>query len=274
MLARMNVTEKSAIEAFWNAASCGEVYAVGEDLRRQLEAHATARYDLEPYIDAFAGFSDGKDRDVLEIGVGMGADHLKWAESVPRRLIGLDLTPRAAEFTKARLHIFGYAPRVVVGDAEELPFPDQSFDFVYSYGCLHHTPDTPSAVSEVLRVLRHGGECRVMVYHSVSPVGWLLWLRYAFMRGRMRTSLAHIYATYLESPGTQAFSRADARALFRDFRDVKLEVKLSFGDLLLGEAGQRHRGTLLRIAKRLWPRWLLRLFDGRIGLALLVRAAK
>ena len=68
--------EKLAVQEFWNRRSCGEVYATGDTPTEQLDAQARARYDLEPYISGFARFGDGRGRDVLEIGVGMGADHL------------------------------------------------------------------------------------------------------------------------------------------------------------------------------------------------------
>ena len=64
-------TKKEEVLAFWDAASCGEVYAEGETSEEQFQAHSRARYNLEPYILDFARFEDGRDKDVLEIGVGM-----------------------------------------------------------------------------------------------------------------------------------------------------------------------------------------------------------
>jgi ubiquinone/menaquinone biosynthesis C-methylase UbiE len=55
-----------------------------------------------------------------------------------------------------------------VSDAENLDFPSETFDLVYSHGVLHHTPDTPGAVREVHRVLRPGGRATVMLYHRNS----------------------------------------------------------------------------------------------------------
>ena len=49
---------------------------------------------------------------------------------------------------------------------------------------------------------------------------------------------------------------------------------LNFGDLLLGEVGQQHRGPLLTIAKKLWPRWLLRRVARNHGLMVLIDAVK
>ena len=73
-------------------------------------------------------------------------------------------------------------------DAEHLPFPDDSFDIVYSWGVLHHSPDTPQAFSEAHRVLRPGGTLRAMIYHRPSIVGLMLWARYGFAAGRPRVA--------------------------------------------------------------------------------------
>ena len=72
-------------------------------------------------------------------------------------LYGIDLTERAVEHTRRRLEIFKLASNLSLGDAEKLDFPDESFDLVYSWGVLHHSTDTPQAVSEVFRVLKRGG---------------------------------------------------------------------------------------------------------------------
>jgi SAM-dependent methyltransferase len=267
-------TEKSAVQAFWNAAPCGVVYANGDDLCAQLESQSEARYRLEPYLADFARFADGADNDVLEIGVGMGADHLQWARARPRNLVGVDLTNAGVEWTRKRFTAFGFTPNVMQADAEHLPFQNDSFDLVYSWGVLHHTPDTPRAINEVHRVLRTGGVARVMIYHARSMVGYALWTKYGLLRGRPFTSMESIYARHLESPGTKAYTRDAARRLFDRFRHVKISVQLSFGDLMLGEAGQRHRGILLSTARQLWPRWFIRRALANHGLYLLIEATK
>ncbi|MEB3330046.1 MAG: class I SAM-dependent methyltransferase [Candidatus Sericytochromatia bacterium] len=264
---------KREVQAFWNQASCGEaLYLVSSD-REGYEAQARQRYALEPYIPAFAGFEGSHGKDVLEIGVGLGADHQRFAEA-GARLVGIDLTPRAIEHTRARLTAFGLTSRLEVGDAECLPFPDGSFDVVYAWGVLHHSPDTSRAIQEVWRVLRPGGEARVMVYHTWSLVGLMLWLRYALLRLRPWLSLRDIYARHLESPGTKAYTRAEARQLFAAFRDVRIQTVLTHGDLLTSAAGQRHRGPWLTVARAIWPRWLFRWLTPEAGLFLMVQARR
>ena len=264
---------KQAVHDFWDDASCGEdlyLHGAGPDA---YAAQARKRYELEPYIEGFAGFATARDRDVLEIGVGLGADHQRFAEA-GARLSGVDLTERAIAHTRRRLQKRGLASRLQVADAEELPFADASFDVVYSWGVLHHTPDTPKAIEEVRRVLRPGGIARIMIYHKYSIVGYMLWLRYALLAGRPWRSLADIYAKHLESPGTKAYSVRQARTLFARFSRVEADAVLTHGDLLTSDVGQRHRGLLLTVAKALWPRALIRALLPGHGLFLLVTAIK
>jgi ubiquinone/menaquinone biosynthesis C-methylase UbiE len=264
------------VRDFWQARACGEVYAQGDSLRERLDAQARARYALEPYLPGFARFEDGRGRDVLEIGVGMGADHALWARCRPRRLCGIDLTPRAVELTRRRLTDAKLRSSLHQADAERLPFDDESFDLVYSWGVLHHSPDTARCIGEVARVLRPGGVARIMVYHRWSLVGFMLWGRYALLRGQLRRSLDEVYFHHMESPGTKAYSRAQARQLFAaaGFAAVDVRVQLSHGDLLQGRVGARHRGMLLGFAKALWPRPLVRRLAPRLGLYLLIEARK
>lgn len=262
------------VRAFWQAAACGERYARGDSLRERLAAQARTRYALEPCLPGFARFDEGRGRDVLEIGVGMGADHLEWARAAPRTLTGVDLTPHAIELTRARLGLHGLRSRLLVSDARRLPFRDASFDLVYSWGVIHHSPDTAAAAREITRVLRPGGLARVMVYQRRSLVGAMLWLRYALAAFRPWRSLDDVYARHLESPGTRAYSPREAAALFPGLGELRTGVELSPGDLLEGGVGARHRGPLLALARRLYPRRTVKRFLRRFGLYLTIEGRR
>lgn len=264
---------KQQVYDFWNEASCGEnLYLKGSD-RDGYEAQARMRYELEPYILEFAEFASARAKRVLEIGAGLGADHQQFAQA-GADLFGIDLTERAIEHTRRRLATFGLTSQLATGDAENLDFPDEAFDLVYSWGVLHHSPDTPRAIAEVFRVLKRGGAARVMIYHKWSLVGLMLWIRYALLGLRPWLSLTHIYAHYLESPGTKAYSVAEARQLFSAFSEVKIHIVLTHGDLLESGAGQRHHGGLLSLAREIWPRKLLKRFFRTAGLFMLIEARR
>jgi ubiquinone/menaquinone biosynthesis C-methylase UbiE len=189
-------------------------------------------------------------------------------------LTGIDLTARAVDFTRARLASSGFVSDLRVADAEALPFADNSFDLVYSWGVLHHSPDTARAVREVHRVLRPGGAARLMLYHKYSIVGYMLWTRYALLAGKPTRSLADVYAHHLESPGTKAYTLDEVRTMCAPFSRVEARSQISFGDLLGGSVGQRHGGPLLRAAKAMWPRWIIRRVFAGQGLMVLVEAVK
>jgi ubiquinone/menaquinone biosynthesis C-methylase UbiE len=270
----MNDTyQKQEVHAFWNEASCGEaLYLDGND-REGFASQLNRRYELEPYILDFAQFEEVRGRKVLEIGVGLGADHQKFSEA-GAELYGIDLTERAVTHTRNRLACLGLKSRLEVGDAENLAFDDESFDLVYSWGVLHHSPDTPRAISEVWRVLKRGGTCKIMIYHKWSMVGLLLWLRYAVLTLRLFTSLKAIYARHLESPGTKAYSISEAAAMFEAFSEVRTHTVLTHGDLLESGAGQRHQGAILSIGRKVWPRKLIQKLFPKAGLFMLIEATK
>jgi hypothetical protein len=69
-------------------------------------------------------------------------------------------------------------------------------------------------------------------------------------------------------------SPAKAREMFAGFSDVRVTSELGPGDLLLGAAGQRHRGALLVAARRLYPRWAIRRLLSAYGLYLLIEATR
>jgi len=268
----MNV-EKIKVHDFWNEASCGEDLYLRGSNRADYDQHARLRYQLEPYISEFADFGAVEGERVLEIGVGLGADHQRFAKA-GADLYGIDLTERAVEHTRQRLAVYGLTSRIQVGDAERLDFPAEYFDRVYSWGVLHHSPDTPTAVAEVWRVLKPGGVAQVMIYHKWSLVGVMLWTRYALLRLRPWLSMRDIYSRYLESPGTKAYSVSEARTLFSAYDSVVIRTVLTHADLLESSAGQRHEGRLLSIARRIWPRSVLKRWFPGMGLFLLIRAVK
>ena len=266
--------KKQAVYDFWNQFPCGEKLFLTSTDQKGYDNQARSRYELEgDMIFPLARFSKSRGLKVLEIGVGLGADHQKFSEA-GAELYGIDLTEKAVEHTRKRLAYSALESNLSVGDAEKLDFSDGSFDLVYSWGVLHHSPNTQKAISEVYRVLKRGGSARIMIYHKWSMTGYMLWIRYALLGLRPWLTLREIYSKYLESPGTKAYSIAEARRLFSAFIDIAITTPLGHGDLLESNVGQRHRGLLLTLVKKIWPRWFIRLFMPNSGLTMLIEAKK
>ncbi len=99
---------------------------------------------------------DMNGKDVLEVGCGRGGGSYYMARYLaPRSLTGLDLAEAAIAF--CRKHWQHPSLRFVRGDAEDLPFPDQSFDVVINVESSHAYGSFPQFLSEVKRVLRPNG---------------------------------------------------------------------------------------------------------------------
>ncbi len=104
---------------------------------------------------------------VLEIGCGIGLDSARMATH-GMQVTALDLTLLGAATAHRRAVQHGWDAHYLCASGDALPFPDQSFDYVYSFGVLHHAPDTQRCIDEAYRVLKPGGEALVMLYHRRS----------------------------------------------------------------------------------------------------------
>jgi ubiquinone/menaquinone biosynthesis C-methylase UbiE len=258
---------KGEVREFWNSDPCGTRYLNDQE---DFEAHARARYALEAFIPEFAGFASARGLKVLEVGVGMGADYLEWLKA-GAQATGIDMSPASLERTRQRCDAAGYRPDLRVADAEHLPFADETFDVVYSYGVMHHSPDTQQCLQEAWRVLKPGGQARIMLYHHPSLTGAMLWLRYGALRGK---SLRESIFEHLESPGTKTYTQAEIPSLMEGFEEVVMRQVFSPGDLLLHRPSSRFQSSLYRLAWKLYPRFLARKFGRRWGLFLLISGTK
>jgi ubiquinone/menaquinone biosynthesis C-methylase UbiE len=242
--------EKERVREFWDSAPCGtrDTEDLDEiDQHLELERMRDAR---EPFIPAFARFEEARGKEILEVGVGAGTDHLRFARS-GAICSGVDLTQAAVDLTSRRLAQEGLTSKLRVADAEALPFEDDSFDTVYSWGVIHHTPDVPRAAGELLRVLRPGGRFCVMVYNVRSLVALQTWARFSLLKGAPSTSFKDAVAENMESPGTQAYTAQEALQLF-PVESATVETVITAYDLRLG--------------RRLFlPRWTWNLVPSSLG---------
>ena len=268
-----NVALKRRVAAHWKAEVCGTRGIDGRDRRAFFRAIERERYRQEPYIREFAAFERARGRRVLEIGVGAGSDYVNWLRA-GARAIGVDLTTTATALTRERCVLEGFTPAVSRTDCEALPFLDSSFDVAYSYGVIHHSPDTPKAIAEIHRVIKPGGVAKVMMYHAPSVTGLLLWIVHCLLKLRPWRSPRWAVANYLESPGTKAYTVTEARAMFAAFSAVRIRTVLGSGDLLMMRPSTKYRSALARLAWRLYPRWAIRLVGNRVGLGMLIEAVK
>lgn len=285
----MTTSSDNARRQFWTDYQPG--LARSHDVDRGLDSFADIerhRYALEPDIPELGRFDEMAGRDVLEAGCGIATDGAQFARA-GARYTGLDFSPTALENARSRFALEGLEGQFVEGSVTEIPFPDASFDIVYSMGVVHHVPDTARAIEEFRRVLRPGGQAIVLVYHRDSfnyyvtilaikrllsallfVPGALRWISRltgepeANLRA-YRELLREHGARYLtdrqlfldnntDGPGNplaKVYSRADAQVLFSGFADVRTDVR--FLHLRSYPGGDRLART--RLAHALGRRW-------------------
>lgn len=227
--------DKLEIQKQWDTDPCGAVTVQGREpeslaFYQAIREHRYSEYG--PWFDSVMRFDDWRGKDVLEVGVGLGSDHFRFARN-GNNMTALDLSREHLRHTVKHLALEGLQTNPNYGDAENMPFEDNRFDVVYSFGVLHHTPDTEKAIAEVHRVLKPGGTAIIGLYHRDSYFYWLMTLlfrgvykRGLFSKGYRRLMSEIEYRSDSDSamPIVKVYSRSGVRRLFKDFTFVELKV--------------------------------------------------
>lgn len=226
---------KNQVHDFWNDETCGTQFARSEVYTKQyyddIEQH---RYSTLPEVFSFAQFTRHHGQKVLEVGVGAGTDFLQWVRA-GARAYGIDLTEAGIEHVRKRLELYGFqAEELRVADCENLPYADNTFDLVYSYGVIHHTPDTEKAMAEIVRVCRPGGQGKVMIYHRHSLLTYFFWVKHALLAGKPWKSLKWVLHYHMESIGTKAYTKDEAYKMLQHLpvKDITIATELTYYDRL------------------------------------------
>lgn len=245
-----NLRVNEEVRSYWEERPCGVapafVDALPERTREWFERIEEYRYKSEPFIHSVAQFTRHHGKAILEVGVGTGTDHLQWARA-GACCSGVDLTDSAIEITNARLSLYGFKSDLQRVDAEHLPYGDDTFDLVYSWGVIHHSARPELIVHEVRRVLKSGGEFIGMVYHRPSVAAFNLWMKYGLLKGKPWHSFTNIISRHVESKGTKAYSIREVRNLLAAFSSVSTHALITPYD------------------RDVWPAWLSKFFPDAWG---------
>jgi ubiquinone/menaquinone biosynthesis C-methylase UbiE len=251
MCAQTSDELKSEVKAFWNQRSCETEHAQSSKFSREyFEEIEQFRYSSQPFIPSFAQFTRYHGKRVLEVGFGAGTDFIQWLRA-GAIASGIDLTEEALANLTRRIEVYGLPKpeRLQVADAENLPFESNTFDLGYSWGVLHHTPDTEKAIRELARVIRPRGEMKIMLYNRHSLCALHSWVRNALLKGRPWKGVRWVLWNHQESPGTKAYTRAEVVRLLSaaGLTDIRMEAAMMNTDLTIRNAPAICR-PLIRLA--------------------------
>ncbi len=222
-----NQTETGRLE-YWNKNLPWAF--LGEDL--SYDEKRRLRYSLQDYMRDSIGFDSYKSKLMLEVGSGGGIDSAEFGRN-GTEVVSLDFTKSGSSATRDILEKADLPAKVVRSSALHLPFREECFDCVYSFGVLHHIPEINNVLDETSRILKPDGELVCMLYNRAS-------LLYAYSivwshkdEGLDEDGLLRRYSErMLGCPYTKAFTKQEAMELFhRYFVDVRAQVKYNVIDL-------------------------------------------
>ena len=184
------------------------------------------RYSNEPEILKFTDFNLLKGLNVLEVGFGLGSDAVLLAKS-SKNYFGTDLSEVSYEVTSLRLKLYGLEnTNLKVGSSTNLDYEDSYFDFVYSWGVIHHSGNLKKSLEEIYRVLKNGGRSKIMVYNKDSLIVFVYWLYYSIKEFNFKRTRAQIISENIESPGTLILSKNEFQELIESVGFSLVNLKL------------------------------------------------
>ena len=212
-----------AVRAFWNTRPCNirhSTKTVGT--REYFDDVEHRKYFVEPHIPGFADFPRWAGRRVLEIGCGIGTDTVNFARA-GASVTAIDLSEASVELTRRRLEVYGLGERatVHVGNAEDLPsiLPPQTFDLVYSFGVIHHSPHPRRILEHVRNYMTAASELRLMVYARISyKLFWIMKEEGVWDMSRIDELVARHSEAQTGCPVTYTYTERTVRELLAGFR--------------------------------------------------------
>jgi len=194
-------------------------------------------------------------KKVLEIGCGLGA-HTEALCRLDAKVTSIDLATMSVKVTRRRLALKELSAEVMEADAEHLPFPDNHFDYVWSWGVIHHSPSTVQCAQEIARVLKPGGRIGIMLYHRNSLYNWLnVVFRYGILRGKLLSmSMQELHNRYTDgkalegAPLSKYYTSREIREelfpKFCIFRQSAFEQKRAFSFFVPARYRRRFEGMI------------------------------
>lgn len=206
------------VREYWDRRPCNIRHsprAVGS--KEYFDEVEARKYFVEPHIPRFAEFPRWRGKKVLEIGCGIGTDTINFARH-GAKVTTVDLSEKSIELAQSRAEVYGLRDRVqfFCGNAEELTglVPPESYDLIYSFGVIHHTPHPDRVLDELRNYARPGTTLKVMVYHSRSwKVASILLTEGKGRVWTIRELVAKSSEAQTGCPITYTYTRTEARQL-------------------------------------------------------------
>lgn len=219
-MAFQNVSIKQ-IQEFWDQRPCNIRHSMAKiGTKRYFDEVGKRRYFVEPHIIEFAEFSKWKGKNVLELGCGIGTDTISFAKA-GAKVTAVEVSKKSLDLAKKRAKVYKLERKIkfYLADIEQLSkvVPKRSYDLIYSFGVVHHTPHPERVIEEIKKYMDKNTIIKLMIYYRYSFK--VLWILLKFGGNIAKHSEA---AT--GSPVTYIYSKSQARKLLKDFKILEMRI--------------------------------------------------
>jgi UDPglucose 6-dehydrogenase len=200
------------VYTFWNQRPCNIKHSNKDVGTKEYFEEVTKRkYKVESHILEFANFDKYKYKDVLEVGCGIGTAAQSFVEN-EANYTGIDLTDTSIEIAIKRFELFNLSGKFITGNIEEIDNIDnKKFDLIYSFGVLHHTPNINKAINNIYKMLKIGGEFKLMLYAKNSLKNF-----------EIKEGLDQFEAQS-GVPIANTYTNEEVNVLLKNFKNIKIE---------------------------------------------------
>lgn len=227
--------EITRVKNYWNTRPCNIRHSTAPiGTKEYFDQVEGRKYFVEYHIPGFAEFERWRGKKVLEIGCGIGTDTISFARA-GAQVTAVDLSDKSMELACTRAAVFGLQDRIrfCPGNAEQLSafVPVESYDLIYSFGVIHHTPHPEAVLEQLRQYTRPGTTIKIMVYHRRSyKVGWILMTEGKWQFWELPELVAKNSEAQTGCPVTYTYTRRAGRQLLENhgFRVRKVEVEHIF----------------------------------------------
>jgi len=168
------------VKKYWNRKPCNVGHSKKEFLTKAyFDEVRKKKYFVEKHILKFANFKKYKNKNVLEVGCGIGTDAIEFIKH-DANYFGVDLSDRSIEICKSRIEAYGFGkknPILINDNCEKLTKVkklNKKFDLIYSFGVIHHTPNMKKVFDNIHKIASKNTEIKIMLYAKNSYKNFLL----------------------------------------------------------------------------------------------------
>lgn len=216
----------NSVKNYWNTRPCNVRHSKKEFLSKEyFDEVESKKYFVEPHILSFAEHNKWNNKNVLEIGCGIGTDSINFVRS-GANLTCVELSDESLNICKKRFETFNLKAEFYNGNAEVLTtfLPIKKYDLIYSFGVIHHSPNPENIINEIKLYMDKNTEARIMLYAKFSWKALEFYLLKGYKFGfNYRKTIQYFAEAQLDCPVAYTYTENEIINLLKDFEIIQIE---------------------------------------------------